>query len=103
MVIGNYEAGEFNLAALMEALYRDHKIMSLLVEAGPTLCKSLLNAELVDELVVFTGQKVFPANERYAGIKSEAYPNFRLVQTMNFENDVCNYYSNDSWKELLRK
>ena len=100
---GNYIAGNVNLSELLGIIYSGYKINSLLVEAGPTLCKSLLNAGLVDELVVFTGQKVFPANERYAGFKSEAYPNFQLVQTMNFENDVCNYYSDNSWKELLRK
>ena len=103
IIKGNSIAGDVNLSELFRVLYSNYKITSLLVEAGPTLCQSLLKAGLVDDLVLFIGDKVFPANERYAGIKSEAYPNFQLVQTLNFENDVCNYYSNDSWKELLRK
>jgi hypothetical protein len=46
---------------------------------------------------------LFPANNQYAGIEPEAYSNLQLTQTLTFENDVCNYYSNNSWKELLRK
>ena len=103
IIKGNSIAGDVNLSELFRILYSNYKITSLLVEAGPTLCQSLLKLGLVDELVLFVGDKLFPANNQYAGIKSEAYSNFQLMQTLTFENDICNYYSNNSWKDLLRK
>ena len=98
-----YTEDGVNLFALLQDLYANHKMNSLLVEAGPTLCQSLLKLGLVDELVLFVGDKLFPANNQYAGIEPEAYSNLQLTQTLNFENDVCSYYSNNSWKGLLRK
>jgi len=103
VVKGIYTENEVNLSALLQNLYANYTINSLLVEAGPTLCKSLLNAGLVDELVVFTSQKVLPANEQYAGVNPKAYSNLQLTQTLTFENDICNCYSNNTWKELLKK
>ena len=103
VVKGIYTENEVNLSALLQNLYANYNINSLLVEAGPSLCRSLLNAGLVDELVLFIGEKVFPTNEQYAGVNPEVYSNLQLTQTLTFENDVCNYYSNNSWKELLRK
>jgi len=103
LIEGVYTKNEVNLSALLQNLYANYTINSLLVEAGPSLCRSLLNAGLVDELVVFTGQKVFPANEQYAGVNPKAYSNLQLTQRLTFENDICNCYSNHTWKELLKK
>lgn len=103
LVKGMYTKNGVNLSALLQNLYANCNINGLLVEAGPSLCRSLLNAELVDELVLFVGDKLLSVNEQYAGIEPNAYPNLQLTQTLTFENDICNYYSNNTWKDLLKK
>lgn len=53
LIQGMYTAGEIEFESLFSELYRNHNIYSLLIEAGPRLLNRLLQAGLVDELVVF--------------------------------------------------
>ena len=45
--------GRVNLALLMQTLAVDHEINEVLVEAGPTLNGALLNAGLIDEVIIY--------------------------------------------------
>lgn len=45
--------GGVDLAALMQMLATEHEINEVLVEAGPTLNGALLNAGLIDEVIIY--------------------------------------------------
>ena len=45
--------GQVDLTALMQMLAAEHEINEVLVEAGPTLNGALLNAGLIDEVIIY--------------------------------------------------
>ena len=55
--------GKTDLSAVLKIL-AEQRINDLLVEAGPTLAGSLLDAELVDELVIYQAPHIMGSNTR---------------------------------------
>jgi diaminohydroxyphosphoribosylaminopyrimidine deaminase/5-amino-6-(5-phosphoribosylamino)uracil reductase len=56
---GQFEKGMIDVNLLLEKLYKEHRIYSVLVEAGPRLINHLLEKDFIDELVLFEAPVVF--------------------------------------------
>jgi diaminohydroxyphosphoribosylaminopyrimidine deaminase/5-amino-6-(5-phosphoribosylamino)uracil reductase len=69
--------------ALLEALARDHGVATVLVEAGPTLLGSLLEAELIDEAVVYIAPVVLGDERARASAEGRVAP--RLADGRRFQ------------------
>ncbi len=52
------------LLSVLESLAAEFECNDLLVEAGPTLCGAFIQAELVDELIVYIAPKIFGSDSR---------------------------------------
>lgn len=94
------ESGQFDLAELFRRLAKSHHINHIWVEAGATLGKSLIQAGLVDELVLYLAPKIMGSDGKglfgALGIESmqdvininiqdvrHVGPDLRLVATLN--------------------
>ncbi|UHJ59562.1 bifunctional diaminohydroxyphosphoribosylaminopyrimidine deaminase/5-amino-6-(5-phosphoribosylamino)uracil reductase RibD [Vibrio furnissii] len=58
------EHGQLNLREVLGALAKHHNINHIWVEAGATLAKSLLEQDLVDELVMYLAPKIMGSDGR---------------------------------------
>ncbi|MCG9678043.1 bifunctional diaminohydroxyphosphoribosylaminopyrimidine deaminase/5-amino-6-(5-phosphoribosylamino)uracil reductase RibD [Vibrio sp. Isolate24] len=58
------EANQIDLTSTFEKLAAHHNINHLWVEAGPTLASSLINEDLVDELVLYLAPKIMGSDGR---------------------------------------
>jgi riboflavin biosynthesis pyrimidine reductase len=61
---------------LFEKLYKEHRICSVLVEAGPRLINHLLEKDLIDELVLFEAPVVFGNETDRYGLNLDALQGF---------------------------
>ncbi|WP_427916920.1 bifunctional diaminohydroxyphosphoribosylaminopyrimidine deaminase/5-amino-6-(5-phosphoribosylamino)uracil reductase RibD [Vibrio amylolyticus] len=95
--------GQIDLNATFKALVESHHINHLWVEAGATLAKSLIEAELVDELILYLAPKLMGSDGRglfgALGLESmnetheltiqdvrQIGPDIRIVATLNKRN-----------------
>jgi diaminohydroxyphosphoribosylaminopyrimidine deaminase/5-amino-6-(5-phosphoribosylamino)uracil reductase len=73
---GRFEKGMIDVNLLFEKLYKEHRIYSVLVEAGPRLINHLLEKDLIDELVLFEAPVVFGNETDRYGLNLDALQGF---------------------------
>jgi diaminohydroxyphosphoribosylaminopyrimidine deaminase/5-amino-6-(5-phosphoribosylamino)uracil reductase len=96
-----YTDDKVNLKSLMNVLYNQYSINTLLVEAGPRLCKALFEENLVDTFFCFIGDKEWPENDKYKWEAPNLNDRFKVVKQFTFNNDSCIQYNNEEWKTAL--
>ena len=58
------EAGQIDLATTLKTVANQHQVNHLWVEAGATLASALIQANLVDELIVYLAPKLMGSDGR---------------------------------------
>ena len=69
-----------------------HAVRSLLVEGGPTIAKALLDARVVDRLVIFQSPRRLRAGAIAAFDDASLLDRFRVVARRRFGSDVMTIY-----------
>jgi riboflavin biosynthesis pyrimidine reductase len=96
-----YTDDKVNLKSLMNVLYNQYSINTLLVEAGPRLCKALFEQNLVDDFFCFIGNKEWSENDKYKWTNPELNKKYKVVNRFTIKNDTCIQYNNEEWKMNL--
>ena len=91
--------GRLDLVVLMMLLGKQ-QINSIWVEAGPTLAGALLEAGLVDELIVYIAPKLLGSDARGLCVlpgleKLEQAPHFKFNEIRHVGPDICLHLVND--------
>lgn len=73
------EEGRPDLRAVLQSLAQDYACNDVLLEAGPTLSGAMVQAGLVDELIVYIGAKL---------LGSEGLPLFRLTGLNSMQDQI---------------
>ncbi|MHB1253311.1 MAG: RibD family protein, partial [Candidatus Humimicrobiaceae bacterium] len=63
--IGKGSMTKLDLRAVLDYLYLNHEITSILIEAGPTLVTSFLNENLIDKFMIFLAPKIIGGESMY--------------------------------------
>ncbi|MCY4357584.1 MAG: bifunctional diaminohydroxyphosphoribosylaminopyrimidine deaminase/5-amino-6-(5-phosphoribosylamino)uracil reductase RibD [Gammaproteobacteria bacterium] len=89
---GEVAAG-VNLVSVLESLATDYECNELLIEAGPTLCGSFLEANLVDELVIYMAPKLMgcdamPLAALQGFVSLAEVPRFDVKELSQIDNDI---------------
>lgn len=82
-----------NLTSLMK-YFGEHHINNILIESGAQLAGALLNAKLIDELILYIAPKLlgFDAKPLFAisGLKQlNNVPNFTVIDMLSMGVDIC--------------
>jgi diaminohydroxyphosphoribosylaminopyrimidine deaminase/5-amino-6-(5-phosphoribosylamino)uracil reductase len=95
VVVGVPTIGErLDLAALLRLLASEHGVSSVLVESGPGLLGSMLDADLVDELVVYVAPMMLGDEMARAAAAGRIAPTlsmaqrYELLRAKRIENDL---------------
>ena len=85
-----------SLPELLKTLV-DEKFNQVLVEAGPTLGTALLNAGLIDELIIYQAPKLLGAGKQFIndlGITTlAAHRSLELLSVEHIDGDIKSHYS----------
>lgn len=63
--IGKGSMTKLDLRAVLDYLYLNHEITSILIEAGPTLVTSFLSENLIDKFMIFLAPKIIGGESMY--------------------------------------
>lgn len=63
--IGKGSMTKLDLRAVLDYLYLNHEITSILIEAGPTLVTSFLSENLIDKFLIFLAPKIIGGESMY--------------------------------------
>lgn len=95
VVVGVPTVGErLDLAALLRRLASEHGVSSVLIESGPGLLGSMLDADLVDELVVYVAPMMLGDEMARAAAAGRIAPTlsmaqrYELLRAKRIENDL---------------
>jgi diaminohydroxyphosphoribosylaminopyrimidine deaminase / 5-amino-6-(5-phosphoribosylamino)uracil reductase len=78
-ILSSDASGRPDLRAVLETLAQNYECNDVLLEAGPTLSGAMVQAGLVDELIVYIGAKL---------LGSDALPLFRLAGLNSMQDQI---------------
>lgn len=61
----NNKIKKLDIKKILEVLYNDYNITSILLESGPTLLTSFLKNNLIDKFIIFLAPKIIGGDSRY--------------------------------------
>lgn len=89
------QTGQFDWNEVLRTLYQEEGILSIFVEGGAQVASSLLEAEMVDELIIMTGSKITGAGLspfQHLRRSLENPVEWNIFDVKQFQNDVCVRY-----------
>jgi len=89
------QTGQFDWNEMLSTLYQEEGVLSIFVEGGAQVASSLLEAEMVDELIIMTGPKIIGSGLspfQYLRRSLENPIDWNIFEIKQFQDDVCVRY-----------